>query len=145
MLTQLALEHVSSTLLKFIEETFSNVEGLYLDKGTTLYETLDGVTAEEASRSASPETATIAAQVEHVRFYLDVISEMVSELTIQHAYIEGGDFLIPPRPRVGKQDRHFVTALSRGLDVLSCFRSGSRLLGNQDISERCRLPKSDPL
>jgi DNA-binding IclR family transcriptional regulator len=46
------------------------------------------------------------------------------------------------RPRVGKQDRHFVTALSRGLDVLSCFRSGSRLLGNQDISERCRLPKS---
>jgi DNA-binding IclR family transcriptional regulator len=43
---------------------------------------------------------------------------------------------------VGKQDRHFVTALSRGLDVLSCFRSGSRLLGNQDISERCRLPKS---
>ncbi|MGH8175519.1 MAG: IclR family transcriptional regulator [Steroidobacter sp.] len=47
-----------------------------------------------------------------------------------------------PRPKVGKQDRHFVTALSRGLDVLSCFRSGSRLLGNQDISERCRLPKS---
>ena len=35
-----------------------------------------------------------------------------------------------------------MTALSRGLDVLSCFRSGSRLLGNQDISERCRLPKS---
>jgi DNA-binding IclR family transcriptional regulator len=47
-----------------------------------------------------------------------------------------------PRPHVGKQDRHFVTALSRGLDVLSCFRSGSRMLGNQDISERCHLPKS---
>jgi len=47
-----------------------------------------------------------------------------------------------PAPRPGKQDRHFVTALSRGLDVLSCFRSGSRLLGNQDISERCSLPKS---
>ena len=29
-----------------------------------------------------------------------VISEMISELTIQHAYIEGGDFQIPPRPRV---------------------------------------------
>ena len=29
-----------------------------------------------------------------------VISEMVSELNVQHAYIEGGDFLIPPRPRV---------------------------------------------
>lgn len=46
------------------------------------------------------------------------------------------------RPPAGKQDRHFVTALSRGLDVLSCFRSGSRLLGNQDIAERCKLPKS---
>lgn len=44
--------------------------------------------------------------------------------------------------RVGKQDRHFVTALSRGLDVLSCFRSGSRMLGNQEIAERCSLPKS---
>jgi DNA-binding IclR family transcriptional regulator len=46
------------------------------------------------------------------------------------------------RAHTGKQDRHFVTALSRGLDVLSCFRSGSRLLGNQDIAERCHLPKS---
>lgn len=29
-----------------------------------------------------------------------VISEMISELTIQHAYVEGGDFQIPARPRV---------------------------------------------
>ena len=56
--------------------------------------------------------------------------------------IEGTPAPATPRPHVGKQDRHFVTALSRGLDVLSCFRSGSRLLGNQDISERCSLPKS---
>src|SRR6185503_697201 len=27
-----------------------------------------------------------------------VIAEMISELTVQHAYIEGGDFQIPPRP-----------------------------------------------
>lgn len=39
-------------------------------------------------------------------------------------------------------DRNFVTALARGLDVLACFRSGSKLLGNQDIAQRCRLPKS---
>jgi DNA-binding IclR family transcriptional regulator len=42
----------------------------------------------------------------------------------------------------GKHDRHFVTALARGLDVLSCFRSSDKLLGNQDIAKRCRLPKS---
>jgi DNA-binding IclR family transcriptional regulator len=40
------------------------------------------------------------------------------------------------------EDRHFVTALARGLDVLSCFRSGDRLLGNQEIAARCKLPKS---
>jgi DNA-binding IclR family transcriptional regulator len=42
----------------------------------------------------------------------------------------------------GKQDRHFVTALARGLDVLSCFHSSDKLLGNQDIAKRCGLPKS---
>jgi DNA-binding IclR family transcriptional regulator len=45
------------------------------------------------------------------------------------------------RPRA-KEDRHFVTALARGLEVLACFRSGDTLLGNGDLAERCRLPKS---
>src|SRR6266536_973684 len=36
-----------------------------------------------------------------------VISEMISELTVQHAYIEGGDFLIPSRPRVGLPGARF--------------------------------------
>lgn len=39
-------------------------------------------------------------------------------------------------------DRRFVSALARGLEVLSCFRSGEQLLGNQEIAERCALPKS---
>lgn len=41
-----------------------------------------------------------------------------------------------------KEDRHFITALARGLEVLSCFRSGDKLLGNQEIAKRCQLPKS---
>lgn len=41
-----------------------------------------------------------------------------------------------------KEDRHFVTALARGLEVLACFRSSDRALGNQEIAQRCRLPKS---
>lgn len=39
-------------------------------------------------------------------------------------------------------DRQFVTALARGLEVLRCFRSGEERLGNQQLSERCRLAKS---
>ena len=30
-----------------------------------------------------------------------MIHEMISELTVQHAYIDGGDFQVPPRPRYG--------------------------------------------
>ncbi len=41
-----------------------------------------------------------------------------------------------------KEDRHFVTALARGLELLACFRSGDRLLGNQELAVRCKLPKS---
>lgn len=40
------------------------------------------------------------------------------------------------------EDRYYITALARGLDVLSCFRSGDRSLSNQQIAERCGLPKS---
>lgn len=40
------------------------------------------------------------------------------------------------------EDRHFVTALARGLEVLACFRSGSKVLGNQELATRCNLPKS---
>jgi len=38
--------------------------------------------------------------------------------------------------------RQFVTALGRGLEVLACFRKGETYLGNQEIAERCQLPKS---
>lgn len=47
-----------------------------------------------------------------------------------------------PAPASDPLDRRFVTALARGLEVLSCFRSGEKLLGNQDIARRCGLPKS---
>jgi tricorn protease len=43
-----------------------------------------------------------------------IISEMISELTIQHAYIEGGDFTIPPRPRVGLPGARFELDQSAG-------------------------------
>ena len=75
MSAQIPLKHFKESLFACLEETFSNVRGIYLDKGTTLYETLDGMSAEEASRAISTNSATIAAQVEHVRFYLDVIDD----------------------------------------------------------------------
>jgi DNA-binding IclR family transcriptional regulator len=39
-------------------------------------------------------------------------------------------------------DRQFVTALSRGLEVLRAFRPGDGMLGNLEIAERTQLPKA---
>ena len=75
MSKQIAIEHFREFLLKCLEETFSNVQGIYLDKGTTLFETLESVTAQEASEKMGPNSATIAAQIEHLRFYLDVLDD----------------------------------------------------------------------
>lgn len=86
MSAQIPVERLKSTLLLLIDETFSRVHGMYLDKGTTLYETLDGVTAAEASRAAGPQSATIAAQVEHVRFYLDVLDEIIKTKDLEKKY-----------------------------------------------------------
>jgi hypothetical protein len=77
MSPQIPVKRFKKALLACLEETFSNVQGMYLDKGTTLYETLDGVSAEEASQAISSKSATIAAQVEHIRFYLDVLNDFM--------------------------------------------------------------------
>ena len=42
----------------------------------------------------------------------------------------------------GAEDRYYITALARGLEVLACFRSADKGLTNQQIAERCGLPKS---
>ena len=39
------------------------------------------------------------------------------------------------------QDRKFVTALARGLDILRAFTPSDALLGNQEIAERTGLPR----
>ncbi|MFC7517020.1 IclR family transcriptional regulator [Herbaspirillum sp. GCM10030257] len=52
------------------------------------------------------------------------------------------DELPVTRQSNAKEDRHFVTALARGLEILSCFRSGEKMLGNQELADRAKLPKS---
>lgn len=61
------------TLLLILDETFETHHGIYLDKGTSLLTTLDGITADQASQPVGGQCATLAAQVAHVTFYLDVL------------------------------------------------------------------------
>ena len=49
---------------------------------------------------------------------------------------------MPGAGKAAREDRHFVTALARGLEVLACFRSGTKALSNHEIAQRCKLPKS---
>ncbi|MFT3690323.1 IclR family transcriptional regulator [Paenirhodobacter sp.] len=38
-------------------------------------------------------------------------------------------------------DRQFVTALARGLDILSCYKKGDRFLSNQELARRTGLAR----
>ena len=60
-------------LFDILEETFETHHGVYLDQGTSLFATLDGISAVEASIPVGNRCATIAAQVEHVIYYLEVL------------------------------------------------------------------------
>ncbi|MCF8467984.1 MAG: IclR family transcriptional regulator [Sneathiella sp.] len=39
-------------------------------------------------------------------------------------------------------DRHFVTSLARGLEILSAFRPGEGPVGNNELAKRTNLPRS---
>lgn len=63
-----------------------------------------------------------------------VISEMIAELTVQHAYIEGGDFLVPTRPRVALPGARFDVD-----DKAGRFRLG-KIFAGQNEEDRYRSP-----
>ena len=68
-----------------------------------------------------------------------VIGEMIAELTVQHAYIEGGDFQIPPRPRVALPGARFeldrnagrfrISKIFEGQNEEDLYRSPLREIG----------------
>lgn len=66
-------EHFVSALNALLDETFASVQGIYLDHGTAMFETLATISAEQASIPVGGRCATLAAQVKHIAFYLDVI------------------------------------------------------------------------
>lgn len=75
MSNRVVIELFKKELFECLDETFEQHHGIYLDKGTSLLETLESVSAEDASRPIAEGCAPIAAHVEHVRFYLDVLND----------------------------------------------------------------------
>ena len=77
MPSQIQAEHFTTALFTLLDETFDNVHRLYLDPGTSLFETLSMLSAAEASVPVGGQCASLAAQVKHVAFYLDVLERSV--------------------------------------------------------------------
>jgi hypothetical protein len=74
---QIQIEHFRKALRELLDETFDHVHGFFLDPGASLFETLATISAEEASIPVGGKCATLAAQVKHVAFYLDVLERNV--------------------------------------------------------------------
>lgn len=68
---------VTQTIFDVLDEAFVQHHGVFLDKNTSLFETLETITAEEASIPVGGKCATLAAQVAHVNFYLEVTEAYV--------------------------------------------------------------------
>ncbi len=77
MSTTISIDLFRNELLMVLGETFENVMGIYLDRNTSLFETLESITAEEASQPVSAFCASIAAQVAHTRFYIDTLIHFI--------------------------------------------------------------------
>jgi hypothetical protein len=79
----------TSGLLMLLSETFESVQGIFLDKNTSLFETLAGITAAEASIPVGGQCASIAAQTAHVTFYLEVLEKYMQ--TGQNERVDWGE------------------------------------------------------
>jgi hypothetical protein len=68
---------ITENLFDILDEAFVTHHGIFLDRGTSLFETLETITAAEASIPVGGKCATLAAQVEHVNFYLEVLEDYI--------------------------------------------------------------------
>lgn len=73
------VEAFRGALLTMLDEAFTGTNGssYFTDDGTSLFETLSTIDAATASRRFSDRASNIAAQVNHIRFYLDTLMDGV--------------------------------------------------------------------
>lgn len=72
-------EMITKELLDLFEETFDKVTGFYLDQKSSLFETIESLTSEEVSRTRGNTNTTIAAQLNHILFYIIVLQEYITD------------------------------------------------------------------
>ena len=70
-------EHFLKPLFGLLDETFENHHGYFLDANTSLFQTLAAISAQQASIPVGSKCASLAAQVAHITFYLEVLERVV--------------------------------------------------------------------
>ena len=84
MATDLKLDDFTNNLFTLLSETFespSDSSSFYLDQQAGFLSTLNHVSAEQASKSITPRGTSVAAQVEHTRFYLEALMQFMDGRT----------------------------------------------------------------
>lgn len=112
-------ERLRKEILEYLEETFTKVQGLYLDQGTSLLETLAAVSPEEASARAAEGAASPAAHVRHVAFYLRVLQASVRGEEL--GKVNWREIWENDRPVSAAEWKALVEELRREYDVLVRF------------------------
>lgn len=70
-------DRFKNELLDLLEETFEQTQGIFLDRNTSLLETLESLSSEVVSLQISPSSATIAGHVNHITTYLRVLTRSI--------------------------------------------------------------------
>lgn len=89
MTTAIIQAHFTKELIRVLEEAFESVHGYFLDANTSLVDTLAGITAAEASIPVGGKCATLAAQVAHIIFYMEVLERYLQ--TGQNESVDWGE------------------------------------------------------
>lgn len=80
MTTSIDPQHFVNSLILLMDEAFDNADNKHtfmLDKGTSLFHTLETISAEEASIPVGGKCASLAAQVAHIIFYLELLERRI--------------------------------------------------------------------
>ena len=85
MTKQLTMDSTIKLLEMFLIEAFEDVQAqpLFINRGTSLFITLSDISAEQASQDMG-NCATIAAHVDHIRYFLDVIEDFMFKRDLSH-------------------------------------------------------------
>jgi len=118
-LAPISTERFRKEILEYLEETFAKPQGLYLDQGTSLFETLGATSPEEASARASADAASPAAHVRHIVFYLRVLQASVRGEEL--GKVNWREIWENDRPVSAAEWKALVEDLRREYDVLVRF------------------------